>query len=108
MRIVWKRIAKKRLFEAMEYGIEHFGVTASIRFYSDIQVNVKRLALYPKMGRVEPSLCKNGIVYRSMVVHRHYKIFYCVDEEHEIIYISTLWSTWRNPLKVSKDLESLT
>lgn len=55
------------------------------------------LAANPYMGPLEPLLAERRTSYRSFVVHEHYKLIYWVDEEKEILYVSDLWDTRREP-----------
>ena len=47
------------------------------------------------MGLVEPLLEGRNKVYRSLVIHKLYKLVYYVDEE--TIYIADLWDVRRDP-----------
>ena len=35
--------------------------------------------------------------YRSMVIHKHFKLVYRIDEQRQVIRIAALWDTRREP-----------
>lgn len=44
-------------------------------------------------------------IYRSLVVHEHYKLIYYVDQKKELINIVAFWDTRREPLTLKKQIE---
>ena len=55
----------------------------------------QRLASHPHLGAVEPLLAARKVAYRNLVIHRHYKLIYSID--NDTVRIVALWDTRRNP-----------
>lgn len=74
MQVVWNKRAEHHLSVIISYGIDTFGEKAA-----------KRLE------------------YRSLVVHKHYKLVYHI--EADIIYIAALFDTRRNPASLTDHIK---
>lgn len=48
---------------------------------------------------IEKLLRNRKHIYRSFVVHRHYKLIYYI--EKDTVYIADLWDTRREPVRLS-------
>lgn len=97
MQVIWQKDAQRELQKVLRYGKENFGIRVMERFYEQIGRYEVLLAANPYMGPLEPLLAERRTSYRSFVVHEHYKLIYWVDEEKEILYVSDLWDTRREP-----------
>lgn len=95
MRVVWNRKAEYHLNAIINYSIETFGERVAKRLYRRIKENDARLAANPNLGKRELLLEDMPIVYRSLVVHKHYKLIYHI--EAETIYVAALFDTRRDP-----------
>lgn len=104
MQVVWKPQASERLEQVAEAGRTQFGERATARFIQNIIQCARLLAAHPYLGPIEPCLSHLPTPYRSLVVHRHYKLIYCVDEAGEEVTIIALWDTRRNPLRMPQDV----
>lgn len=58
---------------------------------------MKRLASAPFIGKVEPLLQGSGLPFRSLVIHKHYKLIYHYDKNTDTLRIAALWDTRREP-----------
>lgn len=90
MQVVWLDDAKKQLKTAVSYGTVAFGKKATTQFVTEVQKNNDRLKTFPFLGKKEPLLDGLKREYRSLVVYKHYKIIYYVDD---MIFIVALWDT---------------
>lgn len=104
MEVVWRPTALVTFYDAVNYTEEHFGPRTAQRFAKRIKSYEALLAAHPYLGPIEPCLSHLPTPYRSLVVHRHYKLIYCVDEAGEEVTIIALWDTRRNPLRMPQDV----
>ncbi|MBC8600500.1 type II toxin-antitoxin system RelE/ParE family toxin [Parabacteroides acidifaciens] len=95
MQIIWTEQARQQVKSAMDYCKATFGTRILIRFSGQLKADIVRLGKNPFMGLVEPLLEGRNKVYRSLVIHKLYKLVYYVDEE--TIYIADLWDVRRDP-----------
>lgn len=95
MQVVWMNEAKGLLKAAVAYGLNTFGSTVTSRFITEIRNNNIRLAHFPRIGKIESLLAGRNREYRSLLVHKHYKVIYYI--ENETIFIVALWDTRSNP-----------
>lgn len=100
--IVWRKKAKKQQRKVLLYGEQVFGRHVAQKLYDQIIRSVLLLAANPYMGSLEPLLAARQTPYRSLVVHEHYKLIYWVDENKEILYVSDLWDTRREPQSLTE------
>ena len=100
MKIKWSKQAKIVLDEVIQYGELTFGTKATTKLILRIEQCCSLLAIYPRMGNIEPLLCDLDKEYRSWVVHKHYKIIYVIYEAQDEIYIVDLWDTRQEPDKL--------
>lgn len=100
MRVIWSSRAERELTLLVEYGMVVFGRTAAMRLYRQIKVTVTKLTLHPYLGKKETIIVKGEeIVYRGLVVHKHFKILYNV--LGDTIHIVALFDTRRNPASLA-------
>lgn len=97
MQVIWRKIAREELRDVLRYGQKNFGQDAMQSFYGQINRCELLLTSNPFMGPIESSFADRKMVYRSLVVHKHYKLIYWVDEKKGVIYIADLWDTRREP-----------
>lgn len=97
VQVIWQKDALGELQQALRYGQENFGRQVMERFYEQISKCEILLAANPYMGSLEPLLAARQTSYRSLVIHKHYKLIYWVDEKKEILYVSDLWDTRKEP-----------
>ncbi len=71
-----------------------------MRLYRQIKVTVTKLTVHPYLGKKETIIVKGEeIVYRGLVVHKHFKILYNV--LGDTIHIVALFDTRRNPASLA-------
>ena len=89
----------------VRYCTYTFGAHVALNFIESINKQVLLLSSYPFMGRVEPLLThKKRHEYRSLVVHKHFKLVYYVDESRQTVFIADLWDTRREPARLARPL----
>ncbi|MDR1004030.1 MAG: type II toxin-antitoxin system RelE/ParE family toxin [Prevotellaceae bacterium] len=97
MRVIISEAVERQINIVFEYGTQTFGKRTAERLRKSIYLQIKRLTEHPRIGHREFLLEGHVVVYRSLVVHKHYKVIYHIDEEKQILYIVALWDTRRNP-----------
>ena len=103
MQIKWSKKAGKALDEAVAQGTILFGTRTAEMFYNKIKSHETLLVTHPHLGKVEPLLAhKKRHEYRSLVVHKHFKLIYYIESVNDILYIVDLWDT-RRELSVLAD-----
>ena len=95
MQVVWLDEAKVLFKEAISFGFLAFGEKAVIRFVDEVQRTNERLSVFPRLGKIEPALRGLKREYRSLVVHKNYKVIYYIDDD--MVFIASFWSTRCNP-----------
>ena len=51
------------------------------RFVDEVQRTNERLSVFPRLGKIEPALRGLKREYRSLVVHKNYKVIYYIDDD---------------------------
>ena len=103
MQVVWLDEAKVLLKKAISFGMLAYGEKAVIRFVDEIQKTDERLSAFPLLGKIEPSLEGLGQEYRSLVIHRNYKVIYYIDDD--IVFIASFWSTQCDPENLRSEIK---
>lgn len=104
MRSVWSERAKKSLHIVEDYILREFGEKKRVEFMAEAEKVALQLEIYPTMGKEEPLLAHRKKRYRSYVITRLSKMIYHVDEKRELVVISDVWDTRREPKTVAKGL----
>ena len=95
MQVTWNKKALNQLDAVMAYGRQEFGERAVQRLYTRIMSYEPLLAANPRLGIAEPLLAGRKRAYRSIVVHKLFKLVYYV--KGDILHIAALWDTRREP-----------
>ncbi len=103
MQVRWSKKGKYKLASAVEQCREMFGDRVAERFLRRITEDEICLAAHPHLGKVEPLLAHKKIVYRSLVVHKHYKIVYYI--AGSVIRIINFWDTRREPAALVRHIK---
>ena len=104
MRSVWSERAKKSLHVIEDYILDEFGENKRVEFMEEAEKVAIQLESFPKMGKEEPLLAHRKKLYRSYVITHLSKMIYHVDEKRELVVISDVWDTRREPRSVAKGL----
>lgn len=103
MQVKWSDNALEELSLILEYGALAFGERAAERLYGMLLENEARLATNPYIGKLEPLLKERPQGFRSLVVHKNYKLIYYIEDE--TVYIATLFDNRRNPAVMTDHLK---
>ncbi len=104
MKSVWSERSKKSLHILENYILREFGENKRAEFMAETEKVALQLEIFPAMGKEEPLLAHRKKLYRSYVITRLSKMIYHVDEKRELIVISDIWDTRREPKAVAKGL----
>ena len=100
-RIVWTNEARIQRKEIMIYGRIQFGAIVARKFRESLKAQSLLLMDNPYLGKAEPLLADCTKEYRSLVVHKHYKLIYFVSESNKTVYFVDVWDTRREPGSLS-------
>lgn len=99
-KIVWTADARKQRTEQLIYCLRVWGPKTAQRFRTSLNSHAALLSSSPGIGKREPLLLhRTRHLYRSLVVHKHFKLVYYIDEAANTLYIVALWDTRREPLR---------
>ena len=87
------------------YGYVTFGESSSIRMDSTFRKYEAFLASNPYIGHLEKLLeHRTDKIFRSILIHRHYKLIYTLDIENDgtvtSVIIVDIWDTRMSPGKL--------
>ena len=97
MKVIVQKAAARQISRVYTYGEQHFGKQAAEKTHARIMEALRLLAANPRLGVAEPLLANRKREYRSLVVHKLFKIVYYMDEDKQVIYLAVLWDTRREP-----------
>jgi plasmid stabilization system protein ParE len=104
MTIIWTIDAKQRMKLSLAYCKKEFGKRVMLKYKENFKEQVELLRQQPYIGKIEPLLAERKESYRSLVIHRNFKLIYLVDEPSQIIYIVDMWDVRREPLEQAASL----
>ena len=99
MRVFWTAFAENQLDDIYTY-IQQYSSQSAADIYNKIVDESALLARSPRMGVIEPLLSSYPEGYRSLIVRKHYKVVYYV-ENNAIIYVVAVFDCRQNPAKLS-------
>lgn len=102
-KVVWTQKARKQRIEILNYGAQTFGKKIALKFKEALHEYDSLLVTNPYLGPIEPLLADEPQAFRSIVVHKHYKIVYYVNINVRTIYIISLWDTRREPKQQAEE-----
>ena len=102
MQVEFKKQASKRLENSITYCVDNFGEKYAIAFYNKVKERIKELSMSPECGFLEPLLKERKRKYRAILVYKHFKFIYYIDDNKATIYICDLWDTRREPKSLKK------
>ena len=101
-KVVWTKKARKQRVETLTYGALTFGKRLALKFKEALHQYDRLLASNSHLGPIEPLLIQEPQIFRSVVVHKHYKLIYYVNTNSNTIYIVALWDNRREPKQQAK------
>lgn len=103
MQIDWSRKALRELDIIIGQCEEQFGIRIALRFYHSVNDFEVRLSENPSLGHPEPLLAERKRNYRSLLIHKHFKLVYYATKD--AIKIADIWDTRRDPDKLEKRIK---
>ena len=100
--IVWSLLAYDAYLNIGDDIQKRFGYKAKSDYEKEVDETVKRLALFPNLGKQEFELAEDGSV-RSMPVRKLSKIIYY--EENDVLHIADFWTTRQDPNNLTERFE---
>lgn len=103
MRVEFTERAHQAFQELLIFLLEEQEVPPKIvgRFGKRIREESFRLAEFPEMGQTERGLSQGaGREYRSILVERHFRVVYFIAQKEELIRITDVFDTRRDPSKM--------
>lgn len=104
-RIAWTNEARIQRKEIMTYGRIQFGAIVARKFRESLKAQSLLLMDNPNLGKAEPLLVNCTKEYRSLVVHKHYKLIYFINELNKTVYVVDVWDTRREPGSLSNRIK---
>lgn len=102
MEIIWADEAYSAWKDTIDYIIQEFGVRAAEKFCKKTEECQDYLITLPLIGKIEPLLKNRGLSYRSLIINKHSKLIYYIEDE--TIFIVDFWDTRREPTQQAKKL----
>jgi plasmid stabilization system protein ParE len=101
LEVYWTQFAEDKLADIFEYYKYRAGIRVAKKITNEIVDESLKLEKNPFIGQIEELLSERVQNYRYLV-HNNYKIIYWVDEVNKIIFVSHVFDTRQNPIKISK------
>lgn len=97
MKYQWRRKAEDQVKQAIRYCTKEFGKSTAEKFLLNIGHQVDLLANNPQLGAIEPLLEGRSRSYRSLLIHKHFKLIYYINANRNTLYLIAMWDTRREP-----------
>jgi len=95
IKVLWKPRAISHLKKQATWYAENMGISAANKFWDGLVAAGDLLAANPNLGKIEPILNDSEHCYRSLILHKDYKIIYFIDNERQIQIVS-IWHCPKN------------
>ena len=95
MKVIVQKTAARQISRVYTDGEQRFGKQAAEKTHARIMQALHLLAANPRLGKEEPLLAGRKREYRSLVVHKLFKLVYYVKDD--TLRIAALWDTRREP-----------
>lgn len=92
--IIWEDDAEKMLFQLINWYKINGQINSAEKFRSNVISALQRISDHPQIGAMFSQLRDLKYTYRSLVIHKHNRIVYRVNED--TIYISYIWDCRRD------------
>ncbi len=102
MVVKWSNRSLKHIVDIYKLYLEK-SEKAAEKIFNTIFEEGDKLGDFPEMAQREQLLTKKKIVYRSLVVQKHFKIVYSVYENY--IHIVDVWDCRQNPKKLKNRIK---
>jgi plasmid stabilization system protein ParE len=97
MQLIWSVPATMQLENIYHYYSQR-NIEAATRIYNNIIDEAEMLTQFPEMAAIEPILADYTRIYRSLIVKKHFKVVYRIEEEN--IYVVAVFDCRQDPQKL--------
>jgi len=97
MRLIYSSEAVKALRGIYEF-LRRKNERAAAVIHNEILDKAEILSSFPQMAPIDPVM--EGGIYRSLIVHRIYKVIYRIEEQ--IVFIVDIWDCRQDPKTLKK------
>lgn len=104
--VIWSKKANHRRIALLTYGKKEFSLQVACKLNARIESYADRLSANPQMGAMEPLLKDRKLMYRSLVIHKFFKLIYYINEKKQCIVIADFWDTRREPSSQANHIQS--
>ncbi len=101
LEVYWTQFAEDKLADIFEYYKYKAGIRVARKLINGILDESIKLEKSPFIGQKEELLDDRIQEYRYLV-YKSYKIIYWVDEINKMIFVSHVFDTRQNPVKMKK------
>lgn len=95
MKLLWLQLAEEDLDSIYQFYSTEKSIKTATKFYNDILDAAEKLINFPFIAAIESVLSEEEAEYRALVVRKHFKIVYFI--ENETVYIAAVWDCRQNP-----------
>lgn len=82
------------LYDVLLYGAETYGTAVAKKFLQNITHYNGLLQEFPELGKIEPRPVNQRRQFRSILVHKKYKMIYYISENR--VNVIALWNCQRS------------
>lgn len=101
LEVYWTQFAEDKLTDIFEYYHFNTGVKVAQNLVNGIIDESLKLRTNPFIGQKEDLLLNRVQEYRYLVFN-NYKIIYWIDDINKIIFVSHVFDTRQNPIKMDR------
>jgi plasmid stabilization system protein ParE len=101
LEVYWTQFAEDKLTDIFEYYHFNAGVKVAQNLVNGIIDESLKLRTNPFIGQKEDLLLNRVQEYRYLVFN-NYKIIYWIDDINKIIFVSHVFDTRQNPIKMDR------
>lgn len=105
LKIIFRKKAEKQLDHFTAMGERLFGSKVAQKFYHNVLSDIHLLANNPQLGAIEPLLEGRSRSYRSLLVHKHFKLIYYINANRNTLYLIAMWDTRREPGRLTAGIK---
>lgn len=99
-RIIWLPSAFINLDDIFNF-LAQKSENAAVRLVNKLYSSASLLKTFPQAGSLESLLESRQKAYRCLVVEKHFKLIYYI--ENEVVYIAAVWDTRQDPSRLTRN-----
>ena len=102
MVVKWSAVAEERLKGIFDYYLHAAGNKVAMQLVVKVRDSVDSLRSMPLMAPLEKDLTDMEPAFRSLIINRHYKAIYFIDDEN--IMVVDIWDCRQNLVKLRRGI----